>query len=34
MFSIQLISILLLISVTFYAYLANVVFSCNLAFKA
>jgi len=32
MFSFQLISILL-ISVTFYAYLANIVLSCDLAFN-
>jgi len=32
MFLFQLISVLL-ISTTFYTYLANIVFSCNLAFK-
>jgi len=32
MFLFQLIS-LLLISITFYMYLSNIVFSCNLAFK-
>jgi len=33
MFSFQLISVLL-ISVTFYTYLARVVFSCDLAFNS
>jgi len=33
MFSFHWISVLL-ISVTLYTYLANIVFSCNLAFKS